>query len=193
MMLIVGGIDFFQGLIALFEDDYFVVTKSGFLTIDLTGWGWVLLIWGVLLCPCRAWATERPGLGAVVHDRCRVVQLLCPAGFPRQQPVPLVGADGTDAQHHRALRAHRTVGGERYEFPDAGLKPRDCREGRPRMLGRPSRFTEGHCPAYHQWPIVVGPTTETPRAQGSSELDLERPGAGWSARALEALAWQTRT
>ncbi len=49
MMLIVGGIDFFQGLIALFEDDYFVVTKSGFLTIDLTGWGWLLLIWGVLL------------------------------------------------------------------------------------------------------------------------------------------------
>ena len=49
MMLIVGGIDFFQGLIALFEDDYFVVTKSGFLTVDLTGWGWVLLIWGVLL------------------------------------------------------------------------------------------------------------------------------------------------
>jgi hypothetical protein len=49
MMLIVGGIDFFQGLIALFEDDYFVVTKSGFLTIDLTGWGWILLIWGVLL------------------------------------------------------------------------------------------------------------------------------------------------
>ena len=49
MMLIVGGIDFFQGLIALFEDDYYVVTPSGFLTIDLTGWGWILLIWGVLL------------------------------------------------------------------------------------------------------------------------------------------------
>ena len=49
MMLIVGGIDFFQGLIALFEDDYFVVTPSGFLTIDLTGWGWIMLIWGVLL------------------------------------------------------------------------------------------------------------------------------------------------
>ena len=37
MMLIVGGIAFFQGLIALFEDDYFVVTESGFLTVDLTG------------------------------------------------------------------------------------------------------------------------------------------------------------
>jgi hypothetical protein len=49
LMLIVGSIDFFQGLIALFEDEYFVVTASGFLAFDLTGWGWIMLIWGVLL------------------------------------------------------------------------------------------------------------------------------------------------
>ena len=39
----------FQGLIALLEDDYYVVTWSGFLAIDLTTWGWVMLIWGSLL------------------------------------------------------------------------------------------------------------------------------------------------
>jgi uncharacterized membrane protein (DUF2068 family) len=49
LMLIVGSIDFFQGLVALFEDEYFVVTKSGFLVVDLTAWGWIMLIWGVLL------------------------------------------------------------------------------------------------------------------------------------------------
>ena len=49
MLLIVGSIDFFQGLVALFEDEYFVVTKSGFLVVDLTAWGWIMLIWGVLL------------------------------------------------------------------------------------------------------------------------------------------------
>ena len=49
LMLIVGSIDFFQGLIALFDDEYYVVTPSGFLLIDLTGWGWVMLIWGSLL------------------------------------------------------------------------------------------------------------------------------------------------
>src|SRR5215203_3113422 len=49
LMLIIGSIDFFQGLIALFEDEYFVVTRSGFLAVDLTGWGWIMLIWGVLL------------------------------------------------------------------------------------------------------------------------------------------------
>ncbi len=49
LMLIVGSIDFIQGLIALFEDEYFVVTGSGFLVVDLTTWGWVMVIWGVLL------------------------------------------------------------------------------------------------------------------------------------------------
>ena len=49
LMLIIGSIDFFQGLIALFEDEYFVVTASGFLVVDLTAWGWIMLIWGVLL------------------------------------------------------------------------------------------------------------------------------------------------
>jgi hypothetical protein len=49
LMLIIGGIDFFQGLVALFEDEYFVVTASGFLVVDLTAWGWIMLIWGVLL------------------------------------------------------------------------------------------------------------------------------------------------
>ena len=49
LMLIVGSIDFIQGLIALIDDEYYVVTRSGFLLVDLTGWGWIMLIWGVLL------------------------------------------------------------------------------------------------------------------------------------------------
>jgi hypothetical protein len=49
LLVIIGAIDFFQGLIALFEDEYFVPTASGFLVFDLTGWGWTMLIWGVLL------------------------------------------------------------------------------------------------------------------------------------------------
>ena len=49
LMVLIGGIDFFQGLVALFDDEYFVLTGSGFLVFDLTGWGWTMLIWGVLL------------------------------------------------------------------------------------------------------------------------------------------------
>ena len=49
LILIVGMLDFFQGLIALFRDNYYVVSSSGFIVVDLTKWGWIMLIWGVLL------------------------------------------------------------------------------------------------------------------------------------------------
>ena len=49
LLLVVGAIDFMQGLIALFEDEYYVVTQSGFLVVDLTAWGWIMMIWGVLI------------------------------------------------------------------------------------------------------------------------------------------------
>jgi hypothetical protein len=49
LLLLLGVIDFFQGLIAVFEDDYYVVTPAGFLAVDLTTWGWTMIVWGVLL------------------------------------------------------------------------------------------------------------------------------------------------
>ena len=49
VMVILAGIDVIQGLIALLEDEYYVVSRSGFLAVDLTAWGWALLIWGLLL------------------------------------------------------------------------------------------------------------------------------------------------
>ena len=49
IIVIIGGIDVFQGLIALLEDNYYVVSRSGYLAVDLTAWGWALLIWGALL------------------------------------------------------------------------------------------------------------------------------------------------
>lgn len=49
LMVLLGGLNFLQGLIALLEDNYYVVTPSGYLVFDITAWGWILLIWGVLL------------------------------------------------------------------------------------------------------------------------------------------------
>jgi len=49
LMVLLGGLSVFQGLIALLEDDYYVVTQSGYLLFDVTGWGWIMLIWGIIL------------------------------------------------------------------------------------------------------------------------------------------------
>jgi hypothetical protein len=49
LLVMIGALDFFEGLIALFEDEYYVPTASGFLVFDVTGWGWTMLIGGMLL------------------------------------------------------------------------------------------------------------------------------------------------
>ena len=49
LMVIIGAVDLFQGLIAILEDEYFVPTRAGMLVVDLTTWGWFMLFWGALL------------------------------------------------------------------------------------------------------------------------------------------------
>ena len=49
LMVLLGGLSVFQGLIALLEDEYYVPTQAGYLVFDITGWGWIMLIWGIVL------------------------------------------------------------------------------------------------------------------------------------------------
>lgn len=50
MMVIVGSLHVFQGLVALFNDDYYLVAKNGLtIHLDYTGWGWIHLIGGVVV------------------------------------------------------------------------------------------------------------------------------------------------
>jgi hypothetical protein len=49
VLIIVGGIDALQGLVAIVKDDYVVGTPKGVAIVDVTTWGWTTLIWGVLL------------------------------------------------------------------------------------------------------------------------------------------------
>ncbi|WP_371404278.1 hypothetical protein OHA10_01125 [Kribbella sp. NBC_00662] len=49
MLVVTGLVNVFEGLIALFNDERLVITPEHFVVVDLTGWGWVLLISGLLL------------------------------------------------------------------------------------------------------------------------------------------------
>ncbi|MFI7061302.1 hypothetical protein ACIBL3_09985 [Kribbella sp. NPDC050124] len=49
MMVITGLVNVFQGLVALFDDERLVITPDKFIVVDVTGWGWVLLISGLIL------------------------------------------------------------------------------------------------------------------------------------------------
>jgi hypothetical protein len=49
MLALIGFFDILQGITALTDDSYFVVAEGKLLAFDFTTWGWILLIWGVLL------------------------------------------------------------------------------------------------------------------------------------------------
>jgi hypothetical protein len=49
LMVIIGAIDFFEGLIAIIKDKYYVLTPEQILVFDMTTWGWITLIWGVVV------------------------------------------------------------------------------------------------------------------------------------------------
>jgi hypothetical protein len=49
MMIMIGLFQVFQGLAAIIEDEFFLVLPNYAFDIDITGWGWIHLILGVLV------------------------------------------------------------------------------------------------------------------------------------------------
>jgi hypothetical protein len=49
LMILVGALDFFEGLIAVIRDNYYVLTKEQIIVFDMTTWGWLMMIWGVIV------------------------------------------------------------------------------------------------------------------------------------------------
>jgi hypothetical protein len=49
MMIVIGSLDFFEGLIAVIRGSYYVATPSQIIVFDTTTWGWITMILGVLL------------------------------------------------------------------------------------------------------------------------------------------------
>ena len=94
LMLIVGALDFFQGLIALIRDRYYVLTPNQIILFDLTTWGWVTLIWGGVLVLAAlallAGATWGRWFAIVVASLNIVVQL----GFVGGAQYPLWALTG---------------------------------------------------------------------------------------------------
>jgi C4-dicarboxylate transporter len=49
MMMVIGSLDFFEGLIAVIRKGYYVATPNQIIVFDTTTWGWITMLLGVLL------------------------------------------------------------------------------------------------------------------------------------------------
>jgi hypothetical protein len=89
MMVIIGGLDFFEGLIAVIRDQYYVVTPAQIVVFDLTTWGWIMIIWGIVLVfagfGLLSGATWARWFGIVAGSLTFLVQL----GFVGSSQYPL--------------------------------------------------------------------------------------------------------
>jgi hypothetical protein len=86
MLLIIGGVNIFQGFIALFDDEHLVVTPENLILVDLTGWGWVLLISGLImvaaglgLLAAQTWARITAIVIVIVHA---IIQIAWLGAYP---------------------------------------------------------------------------------------------------------------
>ena len=87
MLAVVGGINVIQGLVALFKDEYFVISSGDQLLItSFTTWGWVMVIWGAVQAAAglglnvgKGWARV---LAIIVACVSILVQTLFLAAFP---------------------------------------------------------------------------------------------------------------
>jgi hypothetical protein len=87
MMIMLGAFHAIAGLVALFKDDYFLVTRSGLVVdADFTTWGWTHLLLGALvalaggaLLAGRTWARV---VAVVVAMTSAVVNLAFLSAYP---------------------------------------------------------------------------------------------------------------
>jgi hypothetical protein len=89
LMVLIGTLDFFQGLIAVIRDQYYVLGPNQIIVFDLTTWGWITLIWGIVVALAGLGLLARSGwarwFAIVVGSLNFVVQL----GFVGSTEYPL--------------------------------------------------------------------------------------------------------
>lgn len=49
MLILIGIMDFIQGLVAIVDDEFYVIDDDWVAKFDVTAWGWIHLILGIVL------------------------------------------------------------------------------------------------------------------------------------------------
>ena len=82
MLLVTGVINIIEGLVALFQDERLVVLPNRFVVVDLTSWGWTLLLFGIAmfavglgLLATQTWARIAAIIVVGLHAVSQIVSL----------------------------------------------------------------------------------------------------------------------
>ncbi len=49
LVLVIGIANFIEGLIAVIRGQYYVLTSSQVIVFDVKTWGWIMILWGIIV------------------------------------------------------------------------------------------------------------------------------------------------
>lgn len=87
MMIVMGSFNAIEGLVALFRSDYYVAGPENVLVFDLTGWGWITLLLGVLIALAGVALFSGAAWARVVAVLLAVVNAVAQLAFVTVHPI----------------------------------------------------------------------------------------------------------
>ena len=89
LLMIIGAIDFFEGLIAVIRKEYWQFTSQGLIIFNVTTWGWLAMIFGVVLFLVGLGLTGGASWARWVAIILIAVNLLGQLGWVGSSPYPV--------------------------------------------------------------------------------------------------------
>ncbi len=87
MMMLIGGFQAIAGLAAIFEDEFFVVGPNYVYDVDVTTWGWIHLVLGVIIFAAGAGALSGATWARVVGITLAFISAIANFFFIPYYPV----------------------------------------------------------------------------------------------------------
>ena len=87
MMIVMGSFNAIEGLVALFRGEYYVVTEEQVLVFDITAWGWITLLIGILVALAGAALLSGAAWARVITVILAVVNAVAQLAFAAVHPL----------------------------------------------------------------------------------------------------------
>ncbi|HJZ61496.1 MAG TPA: hypothetical protein VKD47_04975 [Miltoncostaeaceae bacterium] len=89
LMLVMGTIEFCEGLIAILRGGYYGQTQQQIVVFDLRTWGWITLIWGIVVALAGAALLARQTWARWVTIVVGSLNFIVQLGFVGSRAYPL--------------------------------------------------------------------------------------------------------
>jgi hypothetical protein len=89
LMIVIGSLDFFEGLIAVIRGKYYVLTPSQIVVFDLRTWGWITLFLGIIVALAGFGLLSRAGWARWFTIVVGSLNVLAQLGFVGSAQYPL--------------------------------------------------------------------------------------------------------